>query len=109
LSIIPFQLNQARDKRAGLSSQSDSLLANSHYRKGDSIASLFVSDQPALLPLPRQQFNASSYDSLQTDGYGKICLDGKHYTYASEIADDVFRISDDDVSDFLVMIFWIFA
>lgn len=33
----------------------------------------------ALRPLPRKAFTVCRYEWLKADGYGKICLDGKHY------------------------------
>lgn len=50
-----------------------------HYKKGVSIAELFEADRKALLPLPRVPFHVCRYDYVKADGYGKICLDGKHY------------------------------
>jgi transposase len=53
-----------------------------HYRKKEEIASLFGNDRQKLLPLPRRPFNVCRYDTCEADGYGKICLDGKH-TYST--------------------------
>lgn len=50
-----------------------------HYKKGIRISELFEEDRKALLPLPRQPFNVCRYDYFKADGYGKICIDGKHY------------------------------
>ena len=50
-----------------------------HYKKGVSIAELFKKDCSALLPLPRKVFNVCRYEWIKADGYGKICLEGKHY------------------------------
>ena len=32
-----------------------------------------------MLPLPRKAFDVCRYDYFRADGYGKICIDGKHY------------------------------
>lgn len=53
--------------------------AEDHYKKGEPIAELFKKDQAALMPLPVHPFNVVRYETLRADGYGKICLDGKHY------------------------------
>ena len=55
------------------------LMQKPHYKKQLAEADLFALDREALLPLPRQQFNVCRYEYARADGYGKICLDGKHY------------------------------
>jgi hypothetical protein len=50
-----------------------------HYKKGLPIKELFEEDRKALLTLPAKPFNVCRYEWLQADGYGKVCLDGKHY------------------------------
>ncbi len=50
-----------------------------HYKKGECICALFASDKAALQPLPAKPFNVCRYEWLKADGYGKICLEGKHY------------------------------
>jgi transposase len=50
-----------------------------HYKKGVPIKELFEEDRKALLHLPAKLFNVCRYEWLQADGYGKVCLDGKHY------------------------------
>jgi len=50
-----------------------------HYKKGVPIKELFEEDANALLVLPSKGFNVCRYDWLTADGYGKVCLDGKHY------------------------------
>ena len=50
-----------------------------HYKKGRTIAALFAEEQTALSPLPPRPFNVERYERLHTDGYGKFCLDGKHW------------------------------
>lgn len=43
------------------------------------ISELFEEDRRHLLPLPSKPFNVCRYDTCKADGYGKICLDGKHF------------------------------
>lgn len=50
-----------------------------HYKKGVPIKDLFKEDADALLALPAKGFNVCRYEWLAADGYGKVCLDGKHY------------------------------
>jgi len=50
-----------------------------HYKKGVPIKELFEEDRKALLQMPAKAFNVCRYEWLQGDGYGKVCLDGKHY------------------------------
>ena len=50
-----------------------------HYKKGIKISELFEEDRKALLPLPRKPFDVCRYDYFKADGYGKICIDGKHH------------------------------
>lgn len=50
-----------------------------HYKKGIVISELFEEDRRHFLPLPSKPFNVCRYDTCRADGYGKICLDGKHF------------------------------
>lgn len=50
-----------------------------HYKKGVKISELFEEDKEALLPLPRKPFDVCRYDFFKGDGYGKVCIDGKHH------------------------------
>lgn len=50
-----------------------------HYKKQIKISELFKDDYKALLPLPSKPFNVCRYDWIKADGYGKICVDGKHF------------------------------
>lgn len=50
-----------------------------HYKKGEVIADLFKEDQKALLHLPNKPFNVCRYDWFKADGYGKVCIAGKHH------------------------------
>lgn len=53
--------------------------SENHYKKGTVIADLFVEDQKHFLPLPARQFNVCRYETYKADGYGKICMDGRHF------------------------------
>lgn len=53
--------------------------AESHYKKGTTISELFEEDKKHFLPLPAKPFNVCRYEICRADGYGKICLDGKHF------------------------------
>lgn len=50
-----------------------------HYKKGRSIAELFAQERMKLGPLPARPFVVERFERLRTDGYGKFCLDGKHW------------------------------
>ena len=50
-----------------------------HYKKQIPIRKLFEEDRKALLVLPPKRFNVCRYEWMNADGYGKICLDGKHF------------------------------
>lgn len=53
--------------------------AEIHYKKQIPIRELFEEDRKALLVLPSKSFNVCRYEWLKADGYGKVCLDGKHF------------------------------
>ena len=53
--------------------------AELHYKKGVKISELFEEDKKHFISLPRSPFNVCRYDILKADGYGKVCVDGKHY------------------------------
>ena len=50
-----------------------------HYKKGTKIAQLFEEDKKHFLPLPTKPFNVCRYETYRADGYGKVCVDGKHF------------------------------
>lgn len=50
-----------------------------HYKKPGTIGGLFAADRKALAPLPGKPFNAERFEKVRTDGYGKFCLDGRHW------------------------------
>ena len=53
--------------------------AENPYKKGTVISELFEEDRKHFLPLPVKPFNVCRYETYKADGYGKICLDGKHF------------------------------
>lgn len=50
-----------------------------HYKKQVPIRELFEEDRKALLMLPPKRFYVCRYEWLKADGYGKVCMDGKHF------------------------------
>jgi transposase len=54
-----------------------------HYKKERLIRDLLEEDRAALLALPRTRFAACRYVRVQTDGYGKFCVDFRHH-YSSD-------------------------
>lgn len=50
-----------------------------HYKKLLPIKDLFEEDRKAFLLLPPKRFNVCRYEWLKADGYGKVCMDGKHF------------------------------
>lgn len=59
--------------------QHEKKAAEIHYKKGIVISELFKEDRKHFLPLPTKPFNVCRYDFYKADGYGKICLNGKHF------------------------------
>lgn len=58
-----------------------------HYKKQQPIAKLFEADLAACYPLPAHSFDVCRYIVRKADGYGKVCLDGKHwYSTRPELA-----------------------
>jgi len=58
-----------------------------HYKKPGTIGDLFALDRKALAPLPSHPFHVERHEKVLTDGYGKFCLDGKHwYATSPELA-----------------------
>ena len=53
--------------------------AKPHYKKLQLIKDLFKEDQKQFLTLPSSAFDVCRYDWFKADGYGKVCIDGKHY------------------------------
>lgn len=50
-----------------------------HYKKGIQIAELFKEDLTHMRELPAHSFEVRRYDKVKADGYGKICIGGKHF------------------------------
>lgn len=50
-----------------------------HYKKHIKISDLFEEDKKAFLPLPIHPFNVCRYETFKADGYGNVCIDGKHH------------------------------
>jgi len=50
-----------------------------HYKKLRKISDLFEDEKKTLSPLPVKPFSAVRFESVRADGYGKICLGGKHW------------------------------
>ena len=50
-----------------------------HYKKQIRISDLFEEDRKQFLVLPPKKFNVCRYEWLKADGYGKVCMDGKHF------------------------------
>ena len=53
--------------------------AKPHYKRLQLIKDLFKEDQKQFLSLPSMPFDVCRYDWFKADGYGKVCIDGKHY------------------------------
>jgi len=50
-----------------------------HYKKGLSILELFAEEKKAFGSMPAHPFNVERFERVSTDGYGKFCVDGKHW------------------------------
>lgn len=71
------QLLQSHEKQA----------AEIHYKKQKLISDLFQEDLDACYSLPSHPFDVCRYVVRKADGYGKICIDGKHwYSTRPELA-----------------------
>lgn len=53
--------------------------SESHYKKGNVISELFEEDRKHFFLLPAKPFQVCRYETCRADGYGKICLEGKHF------------------------------
>ena len=59
-----------------------------HYKKGRPIEELFAEERRSLSPLPATPFAVERFEKVRTDGYGKFCVDGRHwYSSSPEQAD----------------------
>lgn len=54
-----------------------------HYKKLQNIFDLFEHEKKTLSPLPIKPFRAIRLEVVRTDGYGKFCLNGKHWYSSS--------------------------
>jgi transposase len=54
-------------------------LQEKHYKKLRLISELFAEDKQHLLDLPSKAFNVCRYERYKADGYGRVCLDGRHF------------------------------
>lgn len=71
-----------------LLTRSEGHWARQHYKKGQSVATLFAADREALRALPPQAFAPYRYTQVRTDRQGRFCLEGQHwYSSAPEYAD----------------------
>ena len=59
-----------------------------HYKKGRSIAELFAEERLHLGPLPAKPFNVERFERVNTDLYGKFCIDGCHWYSSSPESGD---------------------
>jgi hypothetical protein len=58
-----------------------------HYKKGLKIAELFDEERRQLGPLPAKPFIVERFSSVRTNGYGKFCIEGRHwYSSSPELA-----------------------
>lgn len=62
-----------------LLSECEAYRTTNHYKKSQLVDDLFSQDLLAMHPLPSARFDVVRYETRKADGYGKICLDGKHY------------------------------
>ena len=78
--FVPIpHIQQLENYNSNLLNQNKKKAEELHYKKGVPIKELFLEDRKALLLLPAKGFNACRYEWLAADGYGKVCLDGRHY------------------------------
>ena len=73
------QYHDVEEFNKGLLDRHEEKAAEVHYKKGVVISELFAEDRKHFLPLPLKPFNVCRYEICKADGYGKICLDGKHF------------------------------
>jgi hypothetical protein len=72
----------------GLLSRMEEDFERPHYKKGLTIGELWAEDRRHLSPLPDKPFLVERLERVATNGYGKFCLDGRHwYSSAPEYAD----------------------
>lgn len=59
--------------------QSETDWSREHYKKNISLSILFEEDRARMVHLPARAFTVERFERIKTDGYGKFCLDEKHY------------------------------
>jgi hypothetical protein len=64
-----------------------------HYKKGLTIKELWAEERRHLSPLPERPFEVERQEKVRTNGYGKFCLDGRHwYSSAPEHAEETLTV-----------------
>jgi len=64
-----------------------------HYKKGLTIKELWEEERRHLSPLPERPFQVERLEKAATNGYGKFCLDGRHwYSSAPELAEQMVTV-----------------
>ena len=64
-----------------------------HYKKGLTIRELWAEERRHLSPLPERPFAVERLEKVRTNGYGKFCLDGRHwYSSAPEHAEETLTV-----------------
>lgn len=64
-----------------------------HYKKALTIRELWDEERRHLSPLPERPFVVERQEKVRTNGYGKFCLDGRHwYSSAPEHADETLTV-----------------
>ena len=64
-----------------------------HYKKGRKISELWAEERRHLSPLPERPFQVERLEKVRTNGYGKFCLDGRHwYSSAPERAEETLTV-----------------
>lgn len=64
-----------------------------HYKKSLTIRELWAEERRQLSPLPERPFVVERQEKVRTNGYGKFCLDGRHwYSSAPEHADETLTV-----------------
>ena len=79
-TFVPIpMINNLNDYNKSLLDEHIKKAGEIHYKKGILISKLFKDDLAAMIELPTKSFEVCTYKWVNADGYGKICLDGKHY------------------------------
>ena len=79
-TFVPVpHINKLNDYNRELLDEHNKKASEIHYKKGVIISELFKEDLKAMSALPSKPFDVCTYKWVKADGYGKICLDGKHF------------------------------